>query len=183
MSRPRCLALTKAGDQCRGRAAEGSDYCAAHGPKIGRPTKLTERVVAALEQQIRGGAFNTQAAQSVGVDPRTLYRWLEAGAADEEAGNAETIFARLRQRLTRASADAELTMITTVRTAAATDWRAAAWYLERRNPDRWGRHDRVSVDGDLGKPKVVTPDEDRRAAILGVLGRALDPPDHESEEE
>lgn len=34
---------------------------------------------------------------------------------------------------------------TTVTTGREFHWQAAAWWLERRNPDRWGKKDRVEV--------------------------------------
>lgn len=42
------------------------------------------------------------------------------------------------------------------------DWRASAWRLERKFPDRWGRREKVEMSGEGGGPvvfKVVYNDE------------------------
>lgn len=37
----------------------------------------------------------------------------------------------------------ESELVSCIRTAAATDWKAAAWILERRFPERWARPERI----------------------------------------
>lgn len=188
----RCLALTKAGDQCQRQAKDGRDYCPVHGPTAQRARKLTDGVIRALEEGARAGLYRVELARLAGVDERTLYRWLEAAAADEEAGNTDSLHARLRHALTRAEAEAEESMLALVRDAATIrtvldrkgdavevdgDWRAAAWFLERRYPSKYGRRDHVTVNDpsrpDAGKPVTITPESDeRRAELVSLLNRA-----------
>jgi hypothetical protein len=54
--------------------------------KIGRPSKLTPEVEARLLQALSVGAFRKTAAAYAGIGRSTLYRWVEQGEADIEAG-------------------------------------------------------------------------------------------------
>jgi hypothetical protein len=65
----------------------------------------------------------------------------------------------------KALAEAEMSSLAKVRAAAGSDWKAAAWFLERRAPDRWGRR-RVEVTGPdgtalEGRVVVFLPDNGR----------------------
>lgn len=170
--RPRCMALTKGGDQCSNQAKAGSDYCGAHSGNAGRRSKLTRELITSLEKSIRLGAFWEDAAVAVGITRTTLYRWREQGEADLEHGR-ETLAAEFCDAITRASAAAEHDAARAVLMAGRwQDWRAAAWYLERRNPARWGKRLEVTHDGkvDVATPKEIVPEsEEKRARILRVL--------------
>jgi hypothetical protein len=50
------------------------------------------------------------------------------------------------EAVTRASAVAEVHAVAIVREAMAADWRAAAWFLERRYPGRWRRRESHEVE-------------------------------------
>ena len=52
--------------------------------------------------------------------------------------------------VTRASADAEVETVDMVRKSISDDWRAGAWFLEHRYPDKWGkrRFEHTGKDGD-----------------------------------
>lgn len=47
-------------------------------------------------------------------------------------------------------------------------WQAAAWKLERRNPKRWGRYDRLDIDAVLNtRPEDESKPVNEKAAITG----------------
>lgn len=172
--RPRCLALTKAGDQCRGRAAHGTDYCGPHGPHVGRPIKLDAHTIEIIAAATRAGHPRHAAATAAGIHTRTLYTWLAQAEADADEGLA-TVYAQLHHALARAEAEAEVRMVELVRAHAVGDWKAAAWILERRHPERYGRRDKVDVSGEVrvGTPEVVVPeDESARQRIARILADA-----------
>ena len=55
------------------------------------------------------------------------------------------------------------------------DWRASAWRLERKFPDRWGRRERTELSGPDGGPIQVEHDvnikDELSARILGTIDR------------
>ncbi len=93
---------------------------------MGRPSKATEQRIEALLGALRAGNTREAAAAHAGIDRTTLYRWMGRNRA-------------LRVRVEGAEADAEVRFAAQVAQAASTDWRAAAWWLERRRSASYGR--------------------------------------------
>ena len=107
-----------------------------------------DRILAAA----RAGQHRATCARAGGIDYATLKRWLRR-AKDDPA------YARFQQDFLDAEHEGEVTRVSEVQTAGATDWRAAAWYLERRYPERWGRRDKLTVTPNPGQPPAATADE------------------------
>ena len=105
---------------------------------MARPTKLTPKVREHIVESIRAGAYAEQAAHAAGIAPSTYYDWLRRGEAGERP------FSEFSDALRAGEAEAEVAAVTVIRDAAqAGDWRAAAHYLDRRHPERWGRRHHV----------------------------------------
>tara|TARA_R110002020_G_scaffold135675_2_gene302969 strand:- start:5 stop:553 length:549 start_codon:yes stop_codon:yes gene_type:complete len=96
------------------------------------------------------------AAQAAGIGESTLYKWI----SDDQG---------LREDLQRAESEALDHSLQVVRDAAtAGDWKAAAWFLERKSPEDWGRNRRT-------KPAAPTKEEqdeinDPPALTMEVMG-------------
>ena len=80
----------------------------------------------ALLSALRAGSTREAAAGHAGIERTTLHRWLVG-----DAGR--------RARVEQAEADAEVRFGAQVAQAAGNDWRAAAWWLERRRSKAYGR--------------------------------------------
>ena len=50
------------------------------------------------------------------------------------------------EAIKKAEAESELSNIEIIKNAAPTNWQAAAWYLERKHWERWGRKDKQQVE-------------------------------------
>jgi transposase len=100
---------------------------------MARPTKLTAEREQRLLQAIQAGATRKAAALHAGIDERTLER-------------CEQRFVGFADALSRAEADVEVRYAALIQQAAATDWRAAAWWLERRRAEDYARRDKVDLD-------------------------------------
>jgi hypothetical protein len=131
-----CSATTTKGTRCRKHAVEGAELCAFHLSKVGRRTLLTEQVADQLVAMLKAGNYVTVATRAVGVSRRTFSEWMRRGKSDAPA-DAE--FRVLRERVTKARAEAEVRHVAQISAAATDSWQAAAWMLERQYPDRWGR--------------------------------------------
>lgn len=117
----------------------------------GRPTKYSPHLHRRIVLALRQGAYVETAAAAAGINKTTLYDWLKRGARGEEP------FATFSADIEAAQADAELRDVKLVGEAAKTDWRAAAWRLERKFPKRYGlqsRHEVSTPEGEL--PPHVT---------------------------
>ena len=112
---------------------------------MGRNTKLTPAVHAKIVELIEGGNYDTVAFTVAGVGESTFYRWLEQGEAAQSGKKREFWEAVREARVT-----AESNMVAIIVAAAPKNFQAAAWYLERKYPDRYGR--RVALTGKDGWP-------------------------------
>jgi transposase len=131
----------------------------------GRPTKLTPEVQDKIVTALRAGNYQETAATYAGISVPTFYRWMEQGATPD----ADVIYREFREAVEKAKADAEVRDVALIdRAAADGNWQAAAWKLERKFPNRWGRVNRTEVTGaDGGALKVEV---DHKAALLDLLG-------------
>lgn len=105
--------------------------------KAGRPTVLTDAITQKLCEEIEAGNTFSTSCRTVGVAVRSFYHWRRTGKQRAEAGKDESdIFVRFYHAIDMAEAKAERAALEVIRNANT--WQAAAWYLERRYPDKWG---------------------------------------------
>jgi len=98
---------------------------------MARPSKQTHALPAILAA-LQAGSTRTAAAQASGVHPTTL----------QISARSETV----RVQLERAEGEAEARCVKTITLAMRRGWwQAAAWWLERRRAQDWGKVDRVEV--------------------------------------
>jgi len=116
---------------------------------MARPTKLTKKRLRAILEPLRAGGTRKAAAASAGVGESTLHDWLRAAR-----GGGTSLQGELLIEVERAEAQAEA-RATGVITAAVEggDWKAAAWWLERRRRADWGRQ-LLEVGGEPDAPQT-----------------------------
>ena len=108
-------------------------------PNIGRPTKHTPETIALILANIEGGNTIEDSCKAAGVGYSTMREW---AVADPEFAD----------RVEKAGATARIAMVSIVQKVAKEgNWQAAMTYLERRDPEHWGRRDRVSMTVDLNR--------------------------------
>lgn len=136
----------------------------------GRPTKLTPELQEKIIQAISAGNYIEVAAQYCGVDKATLYVWLKRGA--RASGG---IYRRFNDSVQKALSAAEVRDVTLIAKAAEADWKASAWRLERKFPDRWGHRSTVAVIQKLANDMDGLTDEQLLAIAGGSAGESRKP--------
>jgi|LakMenEpi03Aug12_release.lakeMendotaPanAssembly.Ray.scaffolds.fasta_scaffold931249_2 transposase len=128
---------------------------------MGRPTKLNEQTHEAIVTAVRAGNYVETAAQAAGISERTFYHWMERGEADYES-DLDSPFSQFFQAVEKAKAESEKIDLDLIAKAAGEgNWQAAAWRLERRFKDKWGRNDKMKIEhaGSIGRDVEVLTDE------------------------
>jgi len=118
--------------------------------RTGRPPKLTQEIQDRIVSAITAGNYLETAAAFAGIHRATLHRWLKRGA-ETTIGQ----YREFRDAVERAQAQAEIRDVAIIGQAATKHWQAAAWRLERKFHDRWGRR-RVEVSTPEGQPLQFT---------------------------
>lgn len=90
-----------------------------------------EKIVNAL----RAGNYRVAACKFAGISDETFRRWFNAGKRGEPG------YVDFVEQVKQAEAQAEASLVATIRKAAGDHWQAAAWLLERKYVTRWGRRD------------------------------------------
>ena len=148
-------------------------YSLAGAAPVARPTKYDQPTADAILRAVADGLPNGAAANLAGVTERTLYHWLKRGRAGEEP------FLQFLQEHRRHQARAVVQAVGVIRAAAERgQWRAAAWWLERRHPDEFVTERRRIREleravAELTRRRDGPPltDEQRVAALTALLGR------------
>lgn len=124
---------------------------------------VTDENITRLLDGLRRGMTRRAASGYAGFSKTTLYRML-----DEDDGTLGT-------SMEKAEAEAEAAYQTIVANAAADpkNWTAAAWWLERRHPEDYGKRERVEMTGKDGGPidtrQLAAISDHERAALTAAI--------------
>lgn len=136
---------------------------------MARPTKLTPDVQKRIVQGIQLGATYELAAQAAGISYNSFNNWMNRGKAEierrqsprvkegTEQWQAEQPFVEFLEEVKRAEGLAVIGWLATIQRAAVSgNWQAAAWKLERRYPEDYGRQVRdVTHSGKDGGDIII----------------------------
>ena len=131
---------------------------------MARPTKLTQEVTDRICLAIRAGNYAKIAAGMAGIGETTYYKWLDMA----EQPNARKEYREFRESIERAEAEAEVSRVARITQAADNGtWQAAAWLLERKHGERWGRNDKLrqEITGANGAPVALSIEEAKKAVL------------------
>lgn len=132
---------------------------------MGRPTDCTPEVTARICKAIRVGMPLEHAAEAGGIHRSTFYRWMQRAEDNEQP------YRDFRDAVERAVRECEERALRRISKAARLgSWQAAAWLLERRHPEHYGRRDRVQMDATVsGTHHVEVDATDKLAAGFRAL--------------
>lgn len=136
---------------------------------MARPRKLSKDIVDKLVQALALGATYDLACRYAGIERTTFYKWMKRGEAGEDAQ-----FVNLFNAIKDIEARAALGWLAKIEEAARDgSWQAAAWKLERRYPQEYGRRS-VEVSGPNGGPlKFSQADYDAAQQELDAWRRQI----------
>ena len=150
------------------------------GPK---PITVNDPKFQRLIEALTAGNYMNIACQYAGIGESTVYRWL-ADARDELAAinsgeKPDPDKARLIEmadQIDSARAEAETRNVFMIQKAAKEGtWQAAAWWLERTAPKRWGRYVRTEISGpDEGPVQVSVTTRDLETKLAQLIEDASD---------
>jgi hypothetical protein len=131
---------------------------------MSRPSKLTPETLEKLIRALRAGNDQKVAAELAGIGETTFYRWMELA----QEPNAKKDYREFRESVLRALAAAEADAVVRIQQAAQNGrWQAAAWWLERKHAERWGRNDKIraEISGPNGTPIQIDIEEAKKAIL------------------
>ena len=114
----------------------------------GRPTKLTPELIADVRRFLPTCLYMDSVGDYIGVARSTWRLWLRRGRREAERlardpkakpDPGEAIYLEFSDAIKRGLAEAEMRAVSCILNAAPQHWQAAAWVLERRWPQHWGR--------------------------------------------
>jgi len=136
---------------------------------MSRKSKLTEELIPIIKSEISEGNYVSVVCQAHGINRTSFYDWKNRG----EKGKSG-IYRDFYEAIEEATAKAEQKYVGVIKDAANSGvWTAAAWWLERRYPDRWGKREKVDVTS--GGKQINTLDlknlsNDELAILEKILG-------------
>lgn len=141
-----------------------------------RPPRWNDPQILTLLGHLETGLHLTAAIAAAGLSERTVYRWMEKGRteadADPEGTSTPTVYRHIWHSIMRAEGVPEAIALDVIQRAAARGgWRAAAWFLERRYPDRWGRNGTAWQREQEAKDTYVSVEE-VDAKLMRLIGES-----------
>ena len=118
---------------------------------MGRRSKFTEETQQKIISAIRLGMTYERAALAAGIAVSTFYKWKKE-AEEQKWGQKKEFLDALK----KAEAEGEAMLLQRIQKEAKNGtWQAAAWILERRHRERWGRNLDVTSGGEPVTLRVV----------------------------
>ena len=119
--------------------------------KMARRAKLTKELIEEAYKLVSEGNYDKDVYPILGIGEVTWYRWLREG---EKAKSG--LKRQFWQAIKKAEKEAIVKNVGVIQKAAEQgNWQAAAWWLERRYYEDWGRKEKVDLAADKDGFKLV----------------------------
>ncbi|WP_339823962.1 hypothetical protein [Sulfitobacter dubius] len=148
----------------------------------GRKTKLNQRIVNDAQTAAAMGLSMNLVSDFIGIPLSTMYDWIRRGA--ERPGS---IYEKFSEALSRGRSQCAMKNMARIQEAGATDWRAAAWVMEKR----FGFRSQIDINTEYVKTqrRAIESSEDVEALLAtltladGIRGQIGELVIHEDEDE
>lgn len=105
-------------------------------------TKLTPELQKEFCNAIENGSSILGACGYVGISEKTYYNWIERA----EEAKTRTKFVKFKEAVDKAKAKALHNFEQVITRASLEHWQAAAWMLERRHPNLYGKREKIEAE-------------------------------------
>jgi hypothetical protein len=144
---------------------------------MSRPTKLTPQLQELLVEQIKKGNYIETACGVVGINKQSYYNWLGRGKK-AKSGKFFDFFDAIKKAEDFAEAYLLQQILSAADNQEKPQWQAAAWMLERKHPDKWGRKERLDVRGEFKEDVTVNS----KVAKIGRLFKLAEEANEEEDD-
>lgn len=136
-----------------------------------KPATINDPRVQLLLQALQAGNYVEVSCAYAGLSVAVVYQWLEKGGKEKsrianggEPDPDKATYVELLEAIESARAKAVVANVAVIQQAARSGtWQAAAWWLERTNPQQFGRRVQAEVTG-----RISIDDLERR--MLELIG-------------
>jgi transposase len=137
--------------------------------KQGRPSKLTLELQAEMIVLFKAGNFVETTCGTVGIDKSTFYDWIKKG---KNSNHPKNKYRKFQEAVEQAMAWSEARDVAIITKLSNYDWKASAWRLGRKHPDKWGKKIHEDFDLDIDEldenPVIISKEE------LAIIKKVLD---------
>lgn len=154
MARPTKLTAALAEQLAAGVAAGATYRAAAAAAGVGERT-LHDWLTRGRRERDRRARAREELQQISKRRGNAAARQRAAARRDEKPVASETPFEELLERVEKASGVAEVRAAAQIAAAGAESWRAAAWFLERRDPASWAAPRVLAAENEPAAPAPV----------------------------
>lgn len=118
---------------------------------MARKPKLNKELIEKAYELVAAGNYDKDVYPILGIDKSTWYRWLSEGETAKSGLKKE-----FYDTVKKAEKEAIARNVALIQRAAQEgNWQAAAWWLERKYFEDWGRKDKVDLSADKDGFKIV----------------------------
>ena len=140
-----------------------------------KPLYLTQELIKQITNLILAGAYVETACAAAGISKMIYYEWLKLGnkrkhCDQKDKKHIDILYEQFTDSINEAVVKAELRDVIRIDKAAEVTWAAAAWKLERKYPERWGR--KIRVDGEVNQKVEIDAKisiDEKRLNVLQIL--------------
>lgn len=113
--------------------------------------KCTQEAIERAVELKKRGVLDKDIAAALTVRPDTFSKWINHPKSENQL--------QLSQALKKVEADYKSNLLAMIYNAGAEGtWQAAAWILERKYPEEFGRKDRVQAEAKVEQVPVIVDD-------------------------
>lgn len=135
--------------------------------KKGRRPKLTRELIYYVSETTKEGHFTKDVCKACMISTKSYYQWKKEAEVilqkleneelkEEELSERESLLIEFLQSVKKAEAHSKIQALKNIRKAGQEDWRAEAWFLERKHSTQFGAVKNIVIqeNSEEEKPKI-----------------------------